>query len=102
MLKSYSLHLRWESNKTVSFFLLKETNTSDDQNIMGDLRNPSDMDARVPKARKPYMITKQREKWTEEEHKLFLEAIQLHGRAWRRIQGTSSPSPPANKFHAMR
>jgi hypothetical protein len=53
--------------------------------------NPSDMDAlagaRFPKARKPYMITKQREKWTEEEHKLFLEAMQLHGRAWRRIQG---------------
>ncbi|CAM0903197.1 unnamed protein product [Alopecurus aequalis] len=72
----------------------QETNTSDDQSTMGDLRiplNPSDMDAalaeaRVPKARKPYMITKQREKWTEDEHKLFLEAMQLHGRAWRRIQ----------------
>ncbi|KAM3370173.1 hypothetical protein ACQJBY_017832 [Aegilops geniculata] len=43
-------------------------------------------EARLPKARKPYMITKQREKWTEDEHKLFLEAMQLHGRAWRRIQ----------------
>ncbi|KAM0906295.1 hypothetical protein ACQ4PT_016859 [Festuca glaucescens] len=68
----------------------QETNTSDDQDIMGDLRNPSDMDtlagARFPKPRKPYMITKQREKWTDEEHKLFLEAMQLHGRAWRRIQ----------------
>lgn len=63
------------------------------QNITEDLRNPqnsSDIDmlaeARVPKARKPYMITKQREKWTEDEHKLFLEAMHLHGRAWRRIQ----------------
>uniref|UniRef100_A0A0E0CPW3 Uncharacterized protein n=1 Tax=Oryza meridionalis TaxID=40149 RepID=A0A0E0CPW3_9ORYZ len=37
-------------------------------------------------ARKPYTITKQREKWTDEEHRLFLEALQLHGRAWRRIQ----------------
>ncbi|XP_047069823.1 protein REVEILLE 7-like [Lolium rigidum] len=68
----------------------QETVASHDQDIMGDLRNPSEMDAlagaRFPKARKPYMITKQREKWTEEEHKLFLEAMQLHGRAWRRIQ----------------
>ncbi|CAN6249879.1 unnamed protein product [Urochloa humidicola] len=42
--------------------------------------------ARAPKARKPYTISKQREKWTEDEHKLFLEALQKHGRAWRRIQ----------------
>ncbi|KAL6843683.1 hypothetical protein ACP4OV_026254 [Aristida adscensionis] len=40
----------------------------------------------LPKARKPYTISKQREKWTEDEHKLFLESLQLHGRAWRRIQ----------------
>ncbi|CAL5069594.1 unnamed protein product [Urochloa decumbens] len=42
--------------------------------------------ARTPKARKPYTISKQREKWTEDEHKLFLEALHKHGRAWRRIQ----------------
>lgn len=36
--------------------------------------------------RKPYTISKQREKWTEEEHEKFLEAIKLHGRAWRQIQ----------------
>uniref|UniRef100_A0ACD5UUP0 Uncharacterized protein n=1 Tax=Avena sativa TaxID=4498 RepID=A0ACD5UUP0_AVESA len=58
----------------------QETNPSDDQN------KDSLAEARFPKARKPYMITKQREKWTEDEHKLFLEAMQLHGRAWRRIQ----------------
>lgn len=39
--------------------------------------------------RKPYTISKQREKWTEEEHEKFLEAIKLHGRAWRQIQGAS-------------
>ncbi|XP_058749080.1 protein REVEILLE 2-like [Vicia villosa] len=38
------------------------------------------------KVRKPYTITKQREKWTDEEHKKFLEALKLYGRAWRRIE----------------
>ncbi|KAJ6830921.1 putative protein LHY isoform X2 [Iris pallida] len=40
----------------------------------------------IVKARKPYTITKQREKWTEEEHKKFLEALKLYGRAWGRIE----------------
>ncbi|KAL2499092.1 Protein REVEILLE 1 [Abeliophyllum distichum] len=39
------------------------------------------------KVRKPYTITKQRERWTEEEHKKFLEALKLYGRAWRKIEG---------------
>ncbi|KAG8080924.1 hypothetical protein GUJ93_ZPchr0007g5210 [Zizania palustris] len=63
------------------------------QNLMENLTDAMDSsgmdmtdDARIPKERKPYTITKQREKWTEDEHRLFLEALQLHGRAWRRIQ----------------
>ncbi|KAM3250238.1 protein REVEILLE 1 [Capsicum annuum] len=40
----------------------------------------------APKIRKPYTISKQRERWSEEEHKKFLEALRLHGRAWRRIE----------------
>ncbi|XP_039687304.1 protein REVEILLE 2 [Medicago truncatula] len=38
------------------------------------------------KARKPYTISKQRERWTDEEHKKFLEALKLYGRAWRSIE----------------
>ncbi|KAL1318202.1 protein REVEILLE 7 isoform X2 [Arachis ipaensis] len=40
----------------------------------------------APKVRKPYTITKQREKWTEEEHEKFLEALKLYGRGWRQIE----------------
>ncbi|KAK4426995.1 protein REVEILLE 1 [Sesamum alatum] len=40
----------------------------------------------TPKVRKPYTITKQRERWTEEEHQKFLEALKLYGRAWRHIE----------------
>ncbi|CAM8924517.1 unnamed protein product [Rhodiola kirilowii] len=40
----------------------------------------------TPKVRKPYTITKQREKWTDEEHHRFLEALKLYGRDWRQIE----------------
>lgn len=40
----------------------------------------------VVRTRKPYTITKQRERWTEEEHNRFLEALKLYGRAWQRIE----------------
>ncbi|KAL3838742.1 hypothetical protein ACJIZ3_023333 [Penstemon smallii] len=40
----------------------------------------------APKVRKVYTITKQRERWTQEEHKKFLDALKLHGRAWRKIE----------------
>ncbi|XP_062226554.1 uncharacterized protein LOC133924844 [Phragmites australis] len=63
------------------------------ENFMDHLKNPlnsgvMDLPAeeREPKARKPYTMSKQREKWTEDEHRLFLESLQLHGRAWPRIQ----------------
>ncbi|KAL4018357.1 hypothetical protein IC575_021952 [Cucumis melo] len=39
-----------------------------------------------PKVRKPYTITKQRERWKEEEHEKFIEALKLYGRDWRQIE----------------
>ncbi|EPS59701.1 hypothetical protein M569_15103 [Genlisea aurea] len=38
------------------------------------------------KVRKPYTITKQRERWSEAEHLRFVEALKLYGRSWRQIE----------------
>lgn len=43
--------------------------------------------ARASQTRKPYTITRQRERWTEDEHDRFVEALRLHGRQWRKIEG---------------
>ncbi|KAL0055709.1 hypothetical protein WJX82_003514 [Trebouxia sp. C0006] len=37
------------------------------------------------KSRKPYKITKPRQRWSEEEHEKFLEAIDRFGRNWKDI-----------------
>lgn len=37
------------------------------------------------KRRKPYTITKPRENWTQDEHQLFVEALQLYERDWKKI-----------------
>uniref|UniRef100_A0A0D9WUD2 Uncharacterized protein n=1 Tax=Leersia perrieri TaxID=77586 RepID=A0A0D9WUD2_9ORYZ len=50
------------------------------------LQHKEGMEECPVKVRKPYTITKQREKWTEEEHEKFLEALKLYGRSWRQIQ----------------
>ncbi|QDZ24969.1 putative Myb transcription factor [Chloropicon primus] len=47
---------------------------------------PQQQQQQQPKTRKPYVITKQRERWTPEEHKRFLEALQIFGRQWRKIE----------------
>ncbi|PXF48715.1 Myb-like protein G [Gracilariopsis chorda] len=39
------------------------------------------------KPRKKYVITKNREIWTPEEHQLFLEALKKYGRSWKQIEG---------------
>jgi len=47
---------------------------------------PREQAQAVTKVRKPYTITKQRERWTDEEHEKFLDALKRFGRAWRRIE----------------
>ena len=39
--------------------------------------------------RKSYTITKARERWSDEEHERFVEALKAHGRSWRKIEGKS-------------
>ncbi|KAF8725973.1 hypothetical protein HU200_020550 [Digitaria exilis] len=38
------------------------------------------------KTRKPYQITRPREKWTADEHERFLHALHRFGRDWKRIE----------------
>jgi SHAQKYF class myb-like DNA-binding protein len=32
-------------------------------------------------------VNKSRERWSDEEHQRFLDALKLHGRQWRKIEG---------------
>ncbi|KAL6847936.1 hypothetical protein ACP4OV_022064 [Aristida adscensionis] len=38
------------------------------------------------KARKPYTITKPRERWSAEEHERFVDALLMFGRDWKKIE----------------
>ncbi|KAG2387284.1 hypothetical protein C9374_001616 [Naegleria lovaniensis] len=40
----------------------------------------------LPKQRKEYTIQQKREKWSDDEHEKFLEAIRIHGRDWKKVE----------------
>uniref|UniRef100_A0A0D9UWY5 Uncharacterized protein n=1 Tax=Leersia perrieri TaxID=77586 RepID=A0A0D9UWY5_9ORYZ len=50
--------------------------------------NSSSSNSEMPgkKVRKPYTITKPRERWSEEEHERFLDALIMYGRDWKKIE----------------
>ncbi|KAL5200727.1 hypothetical protein ABZP36_021930 [Zizania latifolia] len=69
-------------NKSLSLDVVKSTSMND-----ATAMQPNEGMEEFPiKVRKPYTISKQREKWTEQEHDKFLEALKLYGRSWRQIQ----------------
>uniref|UniRef100_D6MKM5 Transcription factor n=1 Tax=Lycoris longituba TaxID=272140 RepID=D6MKM5_9ASPA len=45
-----------------------------------------DGDGSSKKLRKPYTITKMRDRWSEEEHERFLDGLLLFGREWKKIE----------------
>jgi SHAQKYF class myb-like DNA-binding protein len=57
----------------------------------------------IPKARKQYTIQRKREKWTKEEHKRFMEAIEKFGRNWKKVEEyVSSKSRKQIRSHAQK
>ncbi|KAF9625599.1 hypothetical protein IFM89_024372 [Coptis chinensis] len=64
--------------QSVTATQLKEMNMIEDEN--------------APKARKPYTISKQQERWTEEKHKKFLEALASNRRDYDITQCEQYPS----------
>lgn len=70
------------NNRKVNFQRLLISQLDHSQYVTNHL-----MSCFVVQMRKPYTITKQRERWTKEEQTRFVEAVKLHGRAWPRIKG---------------
>ncbi|XP_029128196.1 protein REVEILLE 7 isoform X2 [Cajanus cajan] len=75
-----------ESIRSTIFGSASNGHSSGGKQSENDAHIPSVGNSHTPKVRKPYTITKQREKWTEEEHQKFLEALKLYGRGWRQIE----------------
>uniref|UniRef100_A0A0E0MRJ6 Uncharacterized protein n=1 Tax=Oryza rufipogon TaxID=4529 RepID=A0A0E0MRJ6_ORYRU len=57
-----------------------------DRNTNNNSNSSSSSEMPGKKARKPYTITKPRERWSEEEHERFLDALIMYGRDWKKIE----------------
>ncbi|OWM62687.1 protein REVEILLE 2-like isoform X1 [Punica granatum] len=75
-----------DTSHTVLVSGLSDSSKDEYSNRVNRLQETSLFNDHSPKIRKPYTMMKQREKWTEEEHQKFLEALKLYGRGWRKIE----------------
>ena len=57
----------------------------EDANASSWDKNAESADQHQP-TRRPYVITKQRGRWTPEEHQRFLDALRIFGRRWRKAE----------------
>ncbi len=66
----------------------------------GGSRPESDAE-RGKKTRKPYVLSKSREAWSQEEHALFVEGLRLYQRSWRRIEARAGAGGMLAGYCAM-
>ncbi|XP_031406686.1 protein REVEILLE 2-like isoform X5 [Punica granatum] len=86
-----------DTSHTVLVSGLSDSSKDEYSNRVNRLQETSLFNDHSPKIRKPYTMMKQREKWTEEEHQKFLEALKLYGRGWRKIEVEIPPPRPKRK-----
>jgi SHAQKYF class myb-like DNA-binding protein len=64
----------------------------------------NDTDVETDKhGRKSYVITKQRESWSAEEHERFMEGVEKYGRKWKEVaEHVNTRTPVQIRSHAQK